>query len=376
MPRPRRPHLLALFAVLALGTIALTLWMSRPAPPRYSVIDLGSLPGYARVEAVAVNSRGDVTCSASNFGSGTGRACVYRGGRLVNLGVLPGFTDSTARDMNSRGEVVGGAYASGHSTLHAFLYSRGKMQDLGTLPGFTNSTGVGINDRGEIAGDATSCTPIYTQSVMSRGHAFFYSHGKMTDLGVPPGCVESHAQSISATGQVVGNCLLTSGLKHPFLYDSRTRTMTLPAVPAPYREGWAYQVNDNGQVIGDVSTADGTCHGALWRGNRMTDMGTVPGFTSAVGTSLNNRGQAVGSSYYEPSFLRGRLGRLLKNGIDRRREEVFVWDMNRMINLNELIPAHSGWTLEWAGDVNDQGQIVGYGEHDGQERAFLLTPLR
>jgi probable HAF family extracellular repeat protein len=44
-------------------------------------------------------------------------------------------------------------------------------------------------------------------------------------------------------------------------------------------------------------------------------------------------------------------------------------------NLNNLIPAGSGVTLEDATAINDNGQIVANGYNaNGQEHAFLLTP--
>jgi probable HAF family extracellular repeat protein len=45
-----------------------------------------------------------------------------------------------------------------------------------------------------------------------------------------------------------------------------------------------------------------------------------------------------------------------------------------MRDLNNLLPPNSGWELTQALGINDKGQIVGYGTHDGQIRAFLLTP--
>lgn len=46
-----------------------------------------------------------------------------------------------------------------------------------------------------------------------------------------------------------------------------------------------------------------------------------------------------------------------------------------MVNLNDLIAAGSGWELEWATGINNRGQIVGFGIHGTERRAFLLTPL-
>lgn len=44
-------------------------------------------------------------------------------------------------------------------------------------------------------------------------------------------------------------------------------------------------------------------------------------------------------------------------------------------NLNNLIPPGSGFTLDNATAINDNGQIVTSGSNaPGQEYAFLLTP--
>src|SRR5258708_3511743 len=46
-----------------------------------------------------------------------------------------------------------------------------------------------------------------------------------------------------------------------------------------------------------------------------------------------------------------------------------------MLDLNShLDGSGTGWTLSAASGINDAGQIVGYGTHDGVIRAFLLTP--
>lgn len=44
-------------------------------------------------------------------------------------------------------------------------------------------------------------------------------------------------------------------------------------------------------------------------------------------------------------------------------------------DLNDLISMDCGWDLVEARAINDNGWIVGWGEHDGAHRAFLLTPL-
>jgi hypothetical protein len=46
-----------------------------------------------------------------------------------------------------------------------------------------------------------------------------------------------------------------------------------------------------------------------------------------------------------------------------------------MIDLNNLIAADAGWELTSAIKINNQGQIVGAGSLNGQERGFVLTPV-
>ena len=51
-------------------------------------------------------------------------------------------------------------------------------------------------------------------------------------------------------------------------------------------------------------------------------------------------------------------------------------DAEGLRNLNDLIDKSRGWVLQTAFDVNDSGQIVGYGYNnfDGNAHAVLLTP--
>lgn len=47
-----------------------------------------------------------------------------------------------------------------------------------------------------------------------------------------------------------------------------------------------------------------------------------------------------------------------------------------MADLNSLINPASGWSLNYAGAINERGQIVGSGHNSlGKYDAFLLTPV-
>ena len=54
----------------------------------------------------------------------------------------------------------------------------------------------------------------------------------------------------------------------------------------------------------------------------------------------------------------------------------WIWSGGVFQNLNNLIPPGSGFTLDNATAINDNGQIVASGSNaQGQEHAFLLTQL-
>ncbi len=97
----------------------------------------------------------------------------------------------------------------------------------------------------------------------------------------------------------------------------------------------------------------------LWDNGEIIDLGAGDGIYSGA-LAINNAGVIVG--YW---------------GIS----ELFVhhyatkWVDGELIDLNDLIPADSGWQLAEARGINEAGQIVGLAyDADFDGHAFLLTP--
>jgi probable HAF family extracellular repeat protein len=175
----------------------------------------------------------------------------------------------------------------------------------------------------------------------------------MQDLGNFGG-TNSYAWGINNVGQVVGN-VNDGGLA--FVWDSTNGMQDLGTLGGGRG---AEAINNIGQVVGYSYTSGLNVHAFLWDStNGMQDLGTISGYGS-VASGINDFGQVVGS--------------LTTSGEEPQHS--FVWDStNGMRDLNDLIDSNSGWTLNSAKAINNKGQIVGYGNLNGQQRAFLLTPI-
>jgi len=310
---------------------------------RYKVIDLGTLGGYSS-EACGLNNAGQVVGRARYSElSTTQHAFLYSNGTMTDLGTLGGY-NSVARAINDAGQVVGGAQTS-TSEEHAFLYSGGVMTDLHPN-GWTDSGAYGINDSGQIVGRLMYYT--------SRSHPFVYSAGAMKDLGTLGGSW-AVAGAINNAGQIVGGSEIQeySSTFHAFLYSEGA--MTDLGTMAPSTFSAAYDINDLGQIVGESLNA------MLWHNGQMSSLGTLPSphsyYSEAYG--INAAGSIVGASFSHTMGM----------------EHAFLYCDGTMVDLNSLIDPRSGWTLRQATDINDLGQIVGWGETaTSGHRAFLLIP--
>ncbi len=372
MPVLNSRRTLAASAFALLLALTLPLLLSCHPAPRYTITDLGVLPGDTKSGAFAINSQGAICGYTQAIGK---RSCVFQNGVItVKIGPLPRTAESLARGVNAQGAVTGDFGTS--PAEQAFVFQNGKMTALGTLPGFSDSRGAAINALGEVVGRVMLSAP--------RGplveHAFVYSQGKMTDLGAALGG-DSEARSINSLGQVAGCYWPRTGrvLEAPFLYDTRRKMMTTLPLPASCTHGCANSVNDLGQAAGSINVG-AMAHAALWDSGRLTDLGAPPKYDDASAESINNRGEVVGRCFREDSpvhtFLQSQAGRsgFWQRHLEQHMTGAFVCKGGKMQDLAEMIPRNSDWTLEAAYSINDRGQIVGKGFHHGQERAFLLTP--
>jgi probable HAF family extracellular repeat protein len=120
----------------------------------------------------------------------------------------------------------------------------------------------------------------------------------MTDLNsllpANSGWVLSDARGINDSGQIAGTGLI-NGRDHAFLY-SGGRVTDLGTLNG-FTESTASAINASGQVVGYATKADrNTYHAFLYpdSAGKMTDLGTLNGFTSSIATGINASGQVGG----------------------------------------------------------------------------------
>jgi probable HAF family extracellular repeat protein len=315
------------------------------AAQSYTVTDLG--PG----QAYAINGLGDVV--AENISN----SFVWSpGGSILALPPLPGDIYTTPRGINSQGQAVGDS--ANHSGYTAVVWTNGVPLDLGTLPGGAYSWAYGINASGEVVGTSTTAH--------TDGKAFLWTQATgMQSLGILQGGTDSVASAINRFGQVVGTSSTNGGKnRYAFLWSKTTGMKSLGALPggSSLTGGSAGSaMNDLGQVAGGSDCGSLCHHAVLWSKTKASilDLGLLAGESYSDAYGINNAGQVVGKAY--------------SPGLNDERP--FVWSPSTgMLDLNNLIPANSGWVLQFAFAINDKGQIVGGGTLNGQYEAFLLTP--
>jgi probable HAF family extracellular repeat protein len=289
--------------------------------------------------ATGINAAGQISGESTLVDTGDSHAFLFALGGNTDLGTLGG-TFSTANAINDSGQVVGASDRM-DGQQRAFLYTGGVMTDLGTLGG-NYSSAAAINNAGQVAGQSATSNDM--------PHAFLYSAGTMIDLGTLGGA-SSAANVINSLGQVAGTADTTNE-SHAFFYHNGTMNEigTLGGTSSSVNG-----INDSGQVVGDSTLAGNLhSHAFLYSNGSISDLGTLGGDSSAL--AINNLGQIVGRSVDTNGVL-----------------QAILWRNGSLVNLNDLLPADSGWILNSATLISDSGQIVGFGTLHGVQSWFLLT---
>ena len=119
----------------------------------------------------------------------------------------------------------------------------------------------------------------------------------------------------------------------------------------------AFGINNLGHVCGQMTVDDNqrTNHAFFYRGNGLEDLGAYGGVGSTA-LDINDSDVVVGT--YTTS-----------DGSSR----AIMWKGGIAQDLNDVLPANSGWVLLRANAINSHGDIVGDGMYQGGVHAYVLS---
>jgi uncharacterized protein (TIGR03437 family) len=366
---------------------ALTLaapFLRAQSPPNFTATDLGILPGFAVSQATGINSSGVVIGYSSNSGfqfygneaNGSSQAWTYSNGALTPL-ASNGQNATIPLGINASGQIVGvtGPAVPANTNnpppramFSSFFYQNGAYNTPAAFPKF--AVPAAINDAGQV--------PIWLNPGEINQNVALWSGGSQTPLPVPNGATTSFAFGINGSGQVAGGTALGLQSGHTDLAEiwanGAYKTLT---VPSNVIQAFAVGVNDSGLAAGGGYTGVGY-EVLLFASGGATDLGGLPGMSYNFPTGINNSGWIVGyslgnepSTFGSNSYLVALPGFLVPAPQTARA----ILSLNgSLYDLNSLVSNNSGWDFEYAYAINDAGQIVGAGFHNGVQTGFLLTP--
>ncbi|MFA5251925.1 MAG: DUF3466 family protein [Phycisphaerae bacterium] len=332
----------------------------------YNIIDLGTLPGYETSRAWCINNNGQIVGFVDALDNFKEKAVLFDatgGGNNIDLGTLGG-ENSFASSINNNGQIVGGAMnsASPDTTCATIFDASGEGVNTSLGKGFANS----INNNDLIVGASEG-----------KGHAVLFDptgQGDNTDLGTLEGYLYSEARSINNNGVIVGYSF-SSGDSRATLFSPNGQGSNIDLGTLGGQSSAAVSINDNGQIVGRASTGANESrwfdHAAIFDPDYVgdnIDLGTLDEFDGSVALSINNKGQIVGQAW--------KWNVQCNWGIPLHAVLFDPTGSGNNIDLNDLINPDTGWELESASCINDNGWIVGFGTNpDSYRRAFLLTPV-
>jgi len=355
-------------ALSALG-ISLSACVSAMAQPAYSISELNSTQG--NCAPMSINDGGNVAGICNNI------ATLWLNGFVQTLQKLPKGASSTAGSLNASGVAVGWGDL-GDGRPHAVMYRNGGIINID--PAAANSYGIYINDIGVVVGNALKgfggCNSwvagIYVEDTSKPGTF------RRTDLQPYPGgdgnvrCEWATAanQSLQVVGWVQNSLF---GQRGAFWNNDSKHTL---ALLQPFGDDWsslANGVNDLGQAVGESHPGVGDIlnRPVVWNNDASHTPINLPmlaGDNYGTAAAVNKVGQIIGVSGFATTTGGLKLG--------PSNTRYVIWRDGGVFELQSLLDATSGagWTITGITGINNNGQIVGSGTHNGLSTLFVMTP--
>jgi probable HAF family extracellular repeat protein len=320
----------------------------------YDLIDLG-----ANVEPKAINNTG-VVVGSKNTDQYPAVAFSWSSGK--GFEIIDGIS---ANAVNDNGQIAG-------TTITGAFYLDGNVyrdwSDYGAL---------GMNQWGMVAGYSVGSNPYQSRSLPYNPAIFDGINWNVYDIagiysrGTRKGIYADRfiLNGINSSGYSVGfkyryGLVGTSAiLIDPNVTVQSSADVTYLSIPYG---GKAADINNSNMIVGTTGSSSSTVPVTYSRAfildygmNSISILPVLDGGLRSSASDINEYNQVVGSS----ETLTG------ANIVNH----AFLWNQADGITVDLNDWATNGWTLTAATAINDNGDIVGYGNLNGVEHGFLLT---
>ncbi|MBP9760768.1 MAG: hypothetical protein KBD15_00815 [Candidatus Magasanikbacteria bacterium] len=305
-----------------------------------SIQTLGSLrPESVYTEPYAINNVGQVVGMSLVTGKNASHPFLWENGVLKDIGTLRGgdLGGGMALDINDAGTIVGfSAVSASSDNTYLFYYDATGIHSLAMGGGGP----IRLNSRGDISFIKTVNDATIQGGVIRDGKRTLYNEEV---AGVTPeGIVVKEIAKTPSTYDIV---LSSGNINTPIVFD--------PSAPNHRVQG----VNDKGDIIGYAETPGTAVHGFLYTNGTFVDLGE-----GVKPIALNNIQDVL-------------VEKVLTFPSGGRAMGPALWRNGEFFPLLDLLPPGTPWADITATDINDLGQIVGFGstsELEGKQ-GFIMT---
>jgi probable HAF family extracellular repeat protein len=189
--------------------------------------------------------------------------------------------------------------------------------------------------------------------------AWRWENGEFTDLGSLVGGI-SEAYEINENGQVIGKALIETGHFHAFRYSDQQGMIDLQTLPEAV-SSVALAINDVGMVAGVWRDAEGVGRAFRYTDHEgMVDLGGEGVLSGVGGMRINNAGLVTGA--------------VLSRLPDVPTLRPFIWNpVSGFHFVDESLTTSLDWASLTAVDINDQGEFLIRGVDVNVSKSAVLT---
>lgn len=332
----------------------------------YIIIDLAEATdplGVDISDAVGINNHGEIV-GYEDFGYFMSRTIYWSpDGTATLLDTLPGRNSSRPYMIDDNGLILGwsglvwyewiGEFQKLHMNQTAVFWENGEIRNLNDYAtGGSNLDLYHTRDNNKAGTIVGSGAPPGHIPPPWWPNGFILDNGTITDLGTA-----TYPYAINNQGHIAG--WIEASFTHAHVWEDNIpyNLNNDPLIKANFSQ--AYDINDHGVITG-TAQYDYSLYWepTVWINHQAIRLLPTSSIYAGYAIAVNEKDQVIG--YYDDLYTGAWYA--------------FLWENNQTIYLNDYLVG-TDWEWIYPEDINDHGQIVGFGyKTDIGFRAFLMNP--